>query len=228
LGWKQLEELKREQGNAHFSAQYMLNPIPEEDQLFRPPFKHYEETDLKGIELKKFITVDPALSEDKMADYSAMVCVGVDKNNDWYVLDIWRKRVKPKTLVDQIFFWSEKWKPISVGLETTAFQKSIQYFLQDEMKRRNQFIPVKELGHTDKSKDERIRGLQPRYETGSVFHPQKTTVPDVEYLEDELQRFPRAKNDDIIDALASQLELAFPPRMREQKNREVKRQIYPA
>lgn len=227
LGWSALEQQKRQQGSFHFSAQYMLDPIPTDEQVFRPPFKTYEETDLRGIELKKFVTVDPAISEEKTADYSAMVCVGVDKNNDWYILDIWRERVQPKALIDQIFYWNEKHKPVSVGIETVAFQKALQYFIYDEMKRRNRTIPLIELKNNDRSKDERIRGLQPRYEMGSIFHPQKTYVPNVEYLEDELRRFPKNAHDDVIDALASHLELAFPPKKNEERH-YVKRSVYPA
>lgn len=227
LGWSALEQQKRAQGAYHFSAQYLLDPIPTDEQVFKPPFKTYEETDLRGIDLKKFITIDPAISEEKTADYSAMVCIGVDKNNDWYILDIWRERVQPKALIDQVFYWNEKHKPISVGIETVAFQKALQYFLYDEMKRRNRTIPLVELKNNDRSKDERIRGLQPRYEMGSIFHPQKTYVPNAEYLEDELRRFPKNAHDDIIDALASQLELAFPPKVREERS-YIKRSIYPA
>lgn len=227
LSWATLKELKNQQGNAHFSAQYQLNPVPEEDQTFKPPFRRYEETDLKGVELKKFVTIDPAISEEKYADFSAMTCIGVDKNNIWYILDLYREQVKPKSLIDQIFYWNDKWKPISIGLETTAYQRVLQYQLNDEMKARNQFLPIKELGHTDRSKDERIRGLQPRYEIGTIFHPQNQSIPEVEYLEDELQRFPKSTHDDLIDALASQLELAFPPKMKEKRS-NYGRQIYPA
>lgn len=227
LSWEALEQQKRQQGAYHFSAQYMLDPIPTETQVFRPPFKKYEETDIRGLDLRKFITVDPAISEEKSADYSAMTCVGVDVNNDWYILDIWRDRCQPKRLIDQIFFWNEKWKPVSVGIETVAFQKALQYFLYDEMKKRNRTIPLMELKNNDRSKDERIRGLQPRYEMGSIFHPQQTFVPEIENLEDELRRFPKNAHDDIIDSLASQLELAFPPKKREERT-YVKRNIYPA
>jgi len=227
LSWDVLAGNKRQQGNAHYSAQYMLDPIPTEDQVFKGPFRRYEETDLRGIELKKFVTVDPAISEKQTADYSAMICVGVDKNNDWYVLDIWRDRCLPKTLIDQMFFWNEKWKPVSVGIETVAYQKALQYFLYDEMKRRNKMIPLVELGHTERSKDERIRGLQPRYEMGSIFHPDGVLQPNVQLLEDELLRFPKGKNDDMIDSLASQLELAFPPKKHEERQ-SIKRAIYPA
>lgn len=227
LNWDALAQQKRQQGSYHFSAQYMLDPIPAEDQTFKGPFKTFEETDLRGVDLKKFITVDPAVSEEKTADYSSMVCVGVDYNNTWYILDIWRDRVQPSRLLEQIFYWNQKHKPVSIGIETTAFQRALKYFLDDEMRKRNEFIPTKELGHTDRSKFERIKGLQPRYETGAVFHPQKTTVPLVEDLEDELMRFPLGRHDDIIDALASQLELAFPPKKREERT-YINRSAYPA
>ena len=225
LSWKTLKDLKKQQGNSHFSAQYMLDPIPTEDQVFKPPFRYYEETDIRGLDLRKFITIDPAISEKKEADFSAMMCVGVDKNNDWYILDIWRKQCLPKELIDQVFYWNDKWKPTTIGIETVAFQKALQYFIYDEMKRRNKFIPLKELGNTDRSKDERIRGLQPRYETRSIFHKKEHELN--QFFEDELQRFPRGKNDDMIDALAGQLELAFPPKHREER-KDIDRGIYPA
>lgn len=227
LNWETLEKLKNDQGLAHYSAQYMLNPIPEEEQKFKGPFKKYEETDLKGIPLNKYVAIDPALSEKKDADYSAMVCVGVDKNNVWYILDVWRDRVVPQRLLDQIFFWYDKWHPMSFGLETTAYQRVLQYALVDQMKKRNKFIPLRELTHTEQSKSERILALQPRYETGMIWHPNKTHLPMVEYLEDELLRFPLGKNDDIIDSLASVLELASAARIRD-RNHNVYHSSYPA
>ncbi len=228
LGWKVLEDLKRSQGTSHFSSQYLLEPKSIEDAVFKFKFKSYEESDIRGLSLNKFITIDPAISEKKEADYSAMTCVGVDKQNNWYILDIWRDKVPPKRLLDQMFYWDDKWKPIKVGIETTAFQKVLQYFAYDEMKRKNHFIPIMELKHADRSKYDRIMGLEPRYETGSIFHPQKTTVPLVEELEQELRDFDKGKHDDLIDSLASQLELAFPVKQKQERRSKTKRNIYPA
>jgi len=232
LSWEVLAELKRQQGPSHFSAQYMLDPVLPGNALFKPPFRYYEETDLRGLELNKFITVDPAISEGKEADYSAMVCVGVDKNNDWYILDMWRDKVPPKRLLDQMFFWEDKWKPITMGIETTAFQKILQFFAYEEMKRRNKMIPIMELKHTERSKYDRICGLEPRYAMGSVFHPQKTANPFVDALEDELTRVDsdglKAKHDDLMDALASQLEVAFPAKHKERRQNKWKPSAYPA
>ncbi len=228
LGWKVLEGLKRSQGTSHFSSQYLLEPKSIEDAIFKFKFKSYEESDIRGLELNKFVTIDPAISEKKEADYSAMVCVGVDKNNNWYILDLWRDKVPPKRLLDQMFYWDDKWKPNKVGIETTAFQKALQFFAYDEMKRKNHFIPIMELKHSDTSKYDRIMGLEPRYETGSVFHPQKTSVPLVEELEEELRDFDKGKHDDLIDALASQLELTFPAKQKSERKSNRKRSGYPA
>lgn len=225
LSWKTLDELKRSQGNSHFAAQYMLDPILAEDAVFKAKFKYYEESDIRGLRLNKFITVDPALSEKKDADYSAMVCVGVDHHNDWYILDVWREKVNPKRLIDQIFYWNDKWKPISFGVEFVAFQRVLQFYLQDEMRKRNKSVPLKEIHYNEQSKDERIRALEPRYEMGSIFH--NHDLAQMEYLEDELRRFPKGGNDDIIDALASQLEVAFPVRQKEERH-TIYRGQYPA
>lgn len=230
LDWKALEKQKKHQGNYHFSAQYLLNPVPEENQTFKLPFPTYEETDLNGIELNTFMAIDPALSEGKYADYSAIVVVSVDKNNTWYIRDIWRDQVLPNELIEQIFYMDTKWRPISIALETTAYQRILQYQINDEMKKRNQFIPIKELKHSgisSSSKEDRIRSLQPRYDIKTIFHPQRQSVPLVEYLEDELLRFSKGTNDDIIDALASMNEIAFPKKMKEER-KLTNQEHYPA
>jgi predicted phage terminase large subunit-like protein len=225
LTWEVMENLKRSQGNSHFSAQYLLDPVPPGDAKFKN-FKFYEPADLKGVTLNKFVAVDPAIGEDKSHDFSAMVCVGVDYLDNWYVLDIWRDRVNPKRLIDQIMYWDAKHKPITTAIEATAFQRTIQFFLREEMKRSGRNFPITELRHTDRSKEERIEGLQPKYEAGMVFHHKDH--PLEKYLRDELSRFPRSKNDDLSDAMASINEVAFPPRKRERRNTNQDFSYYPA
>jgi hypothetical protein len=46
----------------------------------------------------------------------------------------------------------------------------VQPFLQDEMRKRNKFPNVQPLKHNNTMKDVRIRGLVPRYSSGSIFH----------------------------------------------------------
>src|SRR3990167_6772640 len=63
---KELRTRLAEEGWSHFSAQYLNNPVPEENATFkRTWFQYYEPEDLKGKLLTKFIAVDPAISEAK-------------------------------------------------------------------------------------------------------------------------------------------------------------------
>ncbi len=225
LTWEVLHGLERQQGKSHFSAQYLLDPVPEDSATFKK-FRYYEPSDLKGLQLNKFVLVDPAISESKEADYSAMVCIGVDNKNCWYILDLWRDKVNPKRLIDQIFNWDTKWKPITTGIESTAFQKVLRFFMTDEMKVRGHHLPIKELSHTERSKEDRIKGLEPRYEIGTVFH--NKADPMTKYLEDELRRFPHAKNDDFSDALSFGLEVAFPVKKFEEREHSGYKSRYPA
>ena len=48
------------------------------------------------------------------------------------------------------------------------------------------------------------------YMRGDILH--SPSVANIDYLEDELLRFPTGKNDDCIDALAYSISVSYPPR----------------
>jgi len=213
-----IQSLIRDKGIYEFSCQYLNDPVPDESATFRSDwFQYYEEADIKGLPLNKFIMVDPAISLEKEADFTAIVTVGVDEFSNWYVLDLFRGHVTPSQLIDELFYLDQKWKPIDIGIEDVAFQKTLQYSVQEEMQKRNIFLPVRMIKPQSRSKDQRIRGLQPLYANRKVLH-NKDLVYN-EYLEDELLRFPRSRNDDMIDALSYAKDFAFKAR-RDRPDRE--------
>ena len=110
-----------------------------------------------------------------------------------------------KQIIDHIFWNWEEFQPKKIGIELTSFQKTLQYTLTDAMRARNIYLPIVEL-KAERSKEERIEGLIPRYANGAIYHLQQ--CPYREALEDQLMRFPRGKHDDIIDALAYGLQIA--------------------
>ena len=205
-----LKTLRQEKGPYEFHAQYMNDPVPQENAKFKVEwFKHVLEDELRIREMNYFTMVDPAIGQLKTSDRTAIVTIGVDQWNNWFVVNIILDRMLPNQIIDHIFYNWEHYQPKKIGVEMAAYQKSLQYALVDEMRRRNVFIPIVEL-KADKSKAERIEGLIPRYANGGVYHLQQ--CPFREDLEDELVRFPRGKHDDIIDALAYGLQIAYPAR----------------
>ncbi len=210
-----LQTLKREKGPYEFAAQYLNDCVPVEDAKFKQDwFKLVLEDELRDRNINYFTMVDPAISQKKGSDKTAIVTIGVDEFNNWFVRNIIWGQMLPNEIITHIFANWEQYHPKKIGMELVAFQKSLQYALHDEMRRRNIFLPMVEL-KADKSKDERIMGLVPRYAQGAIFHLQQCPYRDM--LEEELVWYPRGKHDDIIDALAYGLQIAIPSRKRETK-----------
>jgi predicted phage terminase large subunit-like protein len=210
---KHLRKLREQQGPYVFSCQYMNSPIAKDDADFKAEWFHeYDPTDLRGKPLNKFTAIDPAISLEKEADFTAMVTVGVDEFGFIYILNIERLKVKPKELIDKIFEINRLYHPTVMGIEDVAFQKTLQYTLSEEMSTRNEWLPIKPIRPNNRTKDQRIRGLQPLYANGRILH--NSLVPNISHLEDELLRFPRGKHDDVADALSYLLDFMFPAKRR--------------
>lgn len=219
FSWKHLEELKAQKGPYEFSAQYMNNPIDDDNADFkRSWFKYYLDDDIKGKKLSIFTICDPAISQKKEADFTAIITVGVDQFNNWFILDIVRDKLNPNQIIHALFAIDERFHPRTIGIEMVSFQKSLQYTLQDEMRKLGRFLPIKEIRpDSNEPKEMRIRGLQARYSNGSIFHNKQ--LMNVEFLEDELLRFPRGKHDDIADALAYIPQIAGKPKEKRSRQR---------
>lgn len=222
---KTLTHLLNDKGLYEFSCQYQNVPIDEELAVFkRDWFREYDHTELKTRKMLKFTAIDPAISLKERADYTAIVTVGMDIWENIYILEIKRGRYSEKQMVDELIFTKEKWSPVLMAIETVAFQKTLQNFIMDETKKRGARLPIIEVKpESNESKEKRIRSLQPYYMRGNIYH--NRSLAQIEYLEDELIRFPKGKNDDIVDALAYAVSISYPPKNKE-KSSSKKRYLY--
>ena len=210
---KELQDRQREKGWYEFSAQYQNNPIPQEDADFKKEwFQYYDIEEYRGQNVKTVMSIDPAISLDKDADYTAITVWAVDGFGNIFNRDIARGHWKPNQIIDQIFNLYELWHPEMVLLETVAYQKALAYSLREEMQTRRRFLPIVEIKQQEKSKDQRIRGLQPLYMNKKMFH--RKQLPLTSYLEEELLAFPRSKHDDLIDSLSMTLDYLIKPRQK--------------
>lgn len=208
-----LRKLYEQQGPYVFSCNYLNDPIPDENAVFRQDwFRYYEPNDLRGAILNHFTTVDPAIKIDQDADYTAIITVAIDIHQQIYIREIIRDRLSPSEINNELFRIQAQYHPVIIGIEDVAYQKALRYSLMEEMKRRNAYLPIRELKPGHRDKDSRIKGLQPLYANAQIHHAKVTAK--IRYLEDELLRFPRGKYDDIIDALAYGLDIWYPPKQR--------------
>lgn len=205
-----------------FYAQYYNNPNASgELNIDRSKFQYYSPKHLtndggswfiNGRKLNLFASVDFATSTERRADYTAIVVIGVDRENNVYVLDIDRfKADRISEYYKHILQLHIKWGFRKLGAEVTSFQKTIVNDLKDNYFRPNGlYISIVELKPTKHqgSKEERMGAiLEPRYDNLSVWHYKGGYC---QTLEDELI-LQHPPHDDCKDALASAISIAVPP-----------------
>ncbi len=207
---------------SQFRAQYYNDPNDTgEGNIERSKFQYYSPSHLRrqdgnwylnGKKLNVFASVDFAATTNTRSDYTAIVVIGVDRDNDTYVLDVDRfKTGRISEYYDHILDLHVKWGFRKLGAEVTGFQKTIVNDLKDNYFRKNGiYISIVELKHTKQqgSKEERMSAiLDPRYDNQSVWHFRDGRC---QVLEDELVlRYP--PHDDCKDALAAAISIAVPP-----------------
>ncbi len=248
FGAKEMERKKKFYADSgqpqKFYQEYMMEVQSAEDAIFtREHLQYWEgkyiydentelscivtkEGDVKPIEV--FAGVDPATdSVRRDSDFSVLLFVGIDGDNNCYILDYIRKRSIPvlgipgqakKGIVDYIFDYNKIYHPRLFCIEDTTMSKPVFQSLNAEMRRRNDFsIPYKEEKPGNRmSKRDRIQEILAQRISVKSVHLKK----DMYDLEREILTFgPRMGHDDTIDALAYACKYASPP-LGVKKNKE--------
>ena len=205
-----------------FRAQYYNDPTdPDSRPIDYDKFQYFEKQFLtlergmwfyKGKKLNLVAAMDFAYSTRKEADYTAIVVIGVDEDNNIFVLDIDRFQTdKISTYFKHLLGLHNKWSFKKLRAETTAAQQAIVKSLkQDYLAPHGIMMKVDEVKPTrhEGSKEERMEAvLVPRYDNQQVYHYKGGNT---QVLEDELVSN-NPPHDDIKDALATAIEGAIKP-----------------
>ena len=205
--------IKTEIGTYDFSCLYNNNPTDDETADFKRSWfeNRYLPKEIAGKQMNAFVTIDNAPSTKKGTDWIGIIVNLVDRENRWYFDLVLRFKGNTPALINKMFEINEQYHPIQFGVEQKAFEDLIKPYLDEEMRKRNQFFSCVELKDKGTRKEERIRGrLQPRFNSGAIFLKADAT-DNTEDLVDELIRFPFANNDDLSDSAQYQEEIAYKP-----------------
>jgi len=211
LNEEKLKELKSLQGSYVFSAFYLNDPVDEESALIkRSMLKYYgpgERIASPPGGMNMFAVCDPAVSQSEYADESSIIIVGVDIENNWWIMETRSGKWTTGELIEQLFSVNAQWHPQTMTIEVIGQAQGIMSPIHTEENRRNVFLPLIEITVRPQIKKEvRIRSvLQPRFERGKVY-----IRSDMFDLEEQILKFPRGKRDDMIDALTDIEDISFP------------------
>lgn len=194
-----LEPLKRLNPRG-FSALYQGQPTPDDGDYFtRDMIAGYRPGELPS-NLRYYGASDHAVATTQDADRTCMGCVGLDENdNVWVLPDIFWRRARTDQVVDGMLDLITKHKPIWWWAERGHISKAIGPFLRKRMQERGIYSAIDEVVPA-KDKQTRAQAIRGRMAQKKVFFPKFASWwPEAEA---ELLKFPSARHDDFVDWLA--------------------------
>lgn len=208
LSRQQLAKKRRSQGPYTFACQMMQDPKADETQGFKEEWLKYYTPPESAPGWNVYILVDPASAKKKDSDYTAIAVIGLAPDNNYYVLDMVRDRLRLTERADTVFRLHKRWGGI-VGYEKYGMMADIEH-IEDRQNRDNYRFTIIELGGK-MPKPDRIKRLIPIFEQGRFYLPESChrtnyegMVQDltVTFVEEEFKTFPVPVHDDMFDAMA--------------------------
>jgi phage uncharacterized protein (putative large terminase), C-terminal domain len=197
-----LLQIKRNMHPSDWEALYQQNPTMADGDFFkREMFNGYKPSDRPPLEeLAIYQAWDLAIGTKEQNDYSVGTTIGVDYNDNHYVLDIRRGRWDAFELVEQILDMARDYDARMVGIETSQIEMALGPLLAKRMRERKQFINIQRLKPGRRDKMMRARPLQGRMQQGMVLWPHSATW--FQAAQNEMLAFPAGKHDDIVDSVS--------------------------
>lgn len=184
-----------------FSALYMGRPTPEDGDFFtKEMFIEYRSPADLPRDLRIYAASDHAVSTDQDADFTCMLIVGVDSQNNIWLLDCFWRRVKTSQAVEEMIRLMKKWDPMIWWAEGDHIKKSIEPFLKKRMEEEQLYIRIDQLSkNSDKrSKAQPIQGWM---DLGKVRFPAYASW--YQPARSEMLKFDSGTNDDFVDTIAN-------------------------
>lgn len=204
------EELRKQKQNAAainrlstFLREKELKLVSPEKSVFKLPWLRKYRSHAPMMTCVYTIDPVPPPSEKALAtglknnDYEAHVVVGA-KGRDRFLLDYRISRGHTPTWSSATAFeLYRKWRPFRVMSESVAYQRTLKWFMQQEMARERTWFHIEEW--TDKrAKFARISSMAGVMSSGRFWVREDMT----DFLE-QYGTYPQSSNDDILDACAT-------------------------
>ena len=167
------------------------------------------EEEIKPIEV--YCGVDPASSLASTADYFVVATMGIDSDNNKYIVDVYRDRISPAEQPQKLIDVFKKYRPRRMKIETVGYQEALRTAVRELMLKESLYIPGLEKGVKPRNrKSERLLSLVPLFAKGSFYFRPQDNIAQQEFLS-----YPRGKHDDVMDAVWTALDGSKPSRVKD-------------
>jgi predicted phage terminase large subunit-like protein len=183
-----------------FAALYQQSPTVADGVLFkRESFQYYRLSELPA-DLRYYCASDFALGTGQRHDSTVHLKVGVDKQDNIYVIDCyWRKVASDVSVEAMLELGGGSKAPVVWWAEKGHISKSIGPFLYKRMQETGTYINIREVTPSN-DKEQRAQSIAARIAMGKVYFPKDAVW--TERALNELLAFPNGTHDDFVDAIA--------------------------
>jgi predicted phage terminase large subunit-like protein len=192
-----LEDMRRQLGSDFFSAQYQQAPVPPGGAMIRRGWvRRYTvlpEADAGQVILQSWDTASKGGPDN---DWSVCTTWRQTRDQQWYLLDVWRKRVDYPTLRTNVEEHARIWKAEQVLIEESGTAIGL---IEELRFRVSGVIPIR----PDQDKISRMSMTSATFEAGQVHLPER--APWLADFEAELFAFPGSRHDDQVDSVSQAL-----------------------
>jgi predicted phage terminase large subunit-like protein len=172
---------KKEHHLAAFQQEYLLRITSPENKLVQDSeIQWYNRKQLLNNKhnFNFYITTDFATTDKTTSDYNVISVWAYNSNGDWYWVDGICKRQTMDITTDDLFRLVLKYKPQSVGVETSGQQKGFIDFFKREMMNKNIWFNFarhnkKEGIYPSNDKLSRFNLIVPLFSAGKIYWPEE-------------------------------------------------------
>jgi phage terminase large subunit-like protein len=184
FNYKLLMDLKKSLGSIVFTREYLVKPVSDSSSLFPWEFLNKSFIGMENISLVDNIESFPikmkrvvmgcdfAISGKIGADYSVFSVWGIDNDNNYYLLHVWRKQgASHREQVDVIVRLNQMFKCNKIKAENNGFQRIIAELVKERGVRNIE--PFETTAKVKKNSYEGLPSLSAMFERGEIKIPYK-------------------------------------------------------
>jgi len=195
-----LNRIERAVGPRVWDALYQQHPVAEDGTYFTKDMMHYY-TGSPPARMHYYAAWDFAIGKLDRNDYTVGVTVGVDMEDNIWVVDCRRGRWDSFEIAEQVVDMHKEFNAQLTGVERGQLSMAIGPYLDKRIQEEKQYhLALKDLPPGKRDKESRARVIQGRMRQGKVFFPRNALW--MTEMKEEMMKFPLGQHDDMVDALA--------------------------